>query len=194
MVDPVVDIAGFEKGILQLVKAMGDKAGVTKDLDLLAEEILRRAIDSPIPSDDRQLANSASTFPEPNKTRVVFGFNRVYAAFQDAPGRTNAYIVRPRLKKILYIPISRKGRFHRRGLNPKNEGLVRGRDFVLAKKAVIPIKPYGSTTGPNHYFSQTIAKNKEFIFKQTALIVERRFKKAVEDVARRFRKSQGPTS
>lgn len=132
------------------------------DVELVAEEVLRRAIDSPIPSDTRGLANTATTVKR--KDEVRFGFNKVYAHFQDALNRTQPWIIVPRVKKILYIPISTKGRLHRHGNNPIDEGLERGKDFVLAPRAVIPIKPYGSAIGPNQYFSETVKRNVTFMF------------------------------
>lgn len=174
-----VNTLELEKGVKKLTKVFGSDA-VVKDLDLIAEELLRRSIDSPIPSDQRNLANSAATFVDKRRKEVSFGFNRSYAAFQDAPGRTTPYIIRPKRKKILYIPLTQKGRLHRRGNNPKDEGLVRGKDYFLAKKVTIKIKAYGSAKGPNHYFSQTLEENTDFALKALALRLERRARKELK--------------
>ena len=89
----------------------------------------------------------------------------------------------PRVKKILYIPISTKGRLHRRGNNPLDEGLERGKDFILAPRAVIPVKPYGSAVGPNHFFSETVSRNVDFMFEAITDRAEKR-------LGKRFKRSK----
>lgn len=179
MADNEVDTKDLEKGLRKMAEAFGGESAV-KEMDLVAEELLRRSIDSPVPSDTRNLANSASTFVSKSRKEITFGFNSKYAAFQDAPNRTAPYVIRPVRKKILYIPISQKGKLHRAGNNPKLEGLKRGVDYVLAKKAVIPIKSYGSVKGPNHYFSQTFRENSDFALRALALRLERKARKKLK--------------
>lgn len=178
MAENVVDTRPLEKGIRKLQKVYSDEA-IVDELELVADELIRRAIDSPIPSDQRNLANSATVNRRVKQKEVIFGFNRQYAAFQDAPGRTSPYVVRPKRKKILYIPISQKGRLHREGNNPRLEGLERGKDYVLARKVTIPIKPYGSAVGPNHYFSETLKKNTDFALRALALRLQKRGEQAL---------------
>lgn len=170
-----VDTKKLEAGLKKLTKTFSPEV-VLDEMELVAEALLKKAIDSPIPSDTRFLANSATSIVEKNRKAVVFGFNRVYAAFQDAPGRSSPYIIKPRKKKWLYVPLTQAGRRHRLGANPQSEGLtfggfVRrvkgtgggggggGADYILAKEVVVPIKPYGSAIGPNHYFSETLKRN-----------------------------------
>lgn len=165
----------LQKGFIALGRELSSEVTI-EDSELVAHELIRRAIDSPIPSDTRALANSAAVVR--GRGEVRFGFNRRYAAFQDSPGRSSPWIIVPRVKKILYIPISSKGRrLHRRGNNPADEGLERGKDYVLRPRVVIPIKPYGSAIGPNHYFSETLRRNQDFIFESLSEKAESRIGK-----------------
>ncbi len=165
----------FRKGLEKLVASVTKSEKLLIDMDLVANEVLTRAIQSPVPRDTADLERSASTSVDTKKREVIFGFNKVYAAFQDAPNKSGSIVIRPKKKKFLFIPLTKKARLHRIGNNPENEGLKRGVDYVLSKKAVIPIKPYGSEIGPNHYFSETLAKNVTFIFKSLAEKIRIRF-------------------
>jgi len=170
-----IDDKDLREGLHTMFRQLSPEV-VVDDVELVAEELIRRAIDSPIPSDRRFLANSDVVVKR--KDHVTFGFNRIYAAFQDAPGRSTPYTIRPRTKKILYVPISPRGsRLHRRGNNPRDEGLVRGEDYVLMPRVVIPIKSYGSAVGPNHYFSETLKRNQEFVINTIADLGSRRLSK-----------------
>jgi len=161
-INVTIEDESIKEGMRVLSRGLSPEVTVD-DMELVAEEIIRRAIDSPIPSDTRALAHSAVVVA--GKEKVTFGFSKIYAAFQDAPGQVAPHVIVPRVKKILYIPISVRGRRnHRYGNNPKDEGLVRGVDYVLSPRVTIPIKAYSLAIGPNHYFSETIKRNTEFIF------------------------------
>lgn len=47
-------------------------------------------------------------------------------------------------KKANYIPLTKKGRReHAKGANPENEGLVRGKDYFIARRGVtVPARPF----------------------------------------------------
>ncbi|UCG53553.1 MAG: hypothetical protein JSW58_08345 [Candidatus Latescibacterota bacterium] len=173
-----VDTSKFSKRLSKLAKKLTDKTGVLDDMEFLADELLARAENSPVPSDTRELARSAATVRNDDRKEVVFGFNKVYAAFQDQPEKKSGTIViKPRRKKILYIPLTSKGRrYHMYGRDPNLEGLVYGRDYILLKEVRIPIKAYGSELGPNHYFSETIKRNINFVFETLAKMIGRRLK------------------
>jgi hypothetical protein len=189
-----VDTKKLENGMKKLQKAFGPDV-VLREMGLIAEAILKKSIDSPIPSDTRFLANSATSVVEKNRKAVVFGFNRAYAAFQDAPGRSAPHVIKPRKKKWLYVPITQAGRRHRLGANPKNEGLIFGgfvrrvkgtgggsggrdrADYILAKEVVIPIKSYGSAIGPNHYFSETVKRNVNWSLEALSKRIKARLKR-----------------
>ena len=186
MVSITVDIddSSFRQGFRVLSKELSSEV-TSGDAVLTAEEIIRRSIDSPIPSELRALANSAVVIK--TREKVTFGFNSRYAFFQDSPGRSVPWIIVPRVKKVLYIPISPKGRrLHRRGNNPDDEGLERGVDYVLRSKVVIPIKPYGSAIGPNHFFSETIRRNVDFIFESISDSAGRRLAKKFKSSKKRL--------
>lgn len=153
-----IDMSDFEKKLKELAKKFGGRA-LLNELEFIADELLGRAIDSPIPSDTRQLELSATVQMNASKKEALFGFNKVYAAFQDQPGRSGQVVIKPRRKRVLYVPISQKGRKHRLGNRPQDEGLNWGVDYVLKKEVRIRIKPYGSALGPNHYFSETLKRN-----------------------------------
>lgn len=178
MGETTVITKSLEKGIKKLQKVFTDDS-IVDEVRLVAAELLRRAIDSPIPSDMRMLANSDTINVNVKKKQVTFGFNREYAAFQDAPGRSAPYVITPKRKKALFVPLNQKGRQHREGNNPNLENLEWGKDYVLAKKVVIPIKPYGSATGPNHYFSETIKRNTNFALEALTLRLRKRGEEAL---------------
>jgi len=185
-------IISFRPGVDRLQKILGEDT--LADMELVAEALLKKSIDSPIPSDTRALANSATSNVVKSRNTVIFGFNRVYAAFQDAPGRTTPWVIKPRRKLWLFVPLTQAGRKHRLGANPKNEGLVfggffkrvggkKGRrngnipaDYILAKQVIVPIKPYGSPIGPNHYFSETLKRNGDWALERLSKMISRRLK------------------
>lgn len=167
-----IDTTGIEKGLTELMKRFGSKQ-VVNQMEVIADELLSRAEDSPIPSDTRQLALSATVHADDRKKEVVFGFNKVYAAFQDQPGRTGVVVIKPRRKKFLYVPLNQRGRKHRLGNKPSDEGLTWGVDYVLKKEVRIKIKGYGSALGPNHYFSETIKRNVNWALEALAKRLER---------------------
>lgn len=183
----------MEKGIRDL-RRLFDDDDILEEMEVIGEQIIKIAIDSPIPSDTRQLANSGTTVVDKPKKTIIFGFNRVYAAFQDAPNQTKPQVIRPRRKTWLYVPVSRRGKTHRLGNNPESEGLVFGgfvrrvvgggrrnrdndADYILAKEVVIPVKGYGSALGPNHYFSGTIARSADLMISSLARRLEARLRK-----------------
>ena len=69
-------------------------------------------------------------------------------------------------KKWVFVPLNRAGAKHTVGANPETEGLVRGRDYVLVRKVVIPVKGYGSPIGPNKYFSRTFKDHIDWFWAQ----------------------------
>lgn len=173
-ISPVVDITAYAKSLEVLIERWTLPV-ITDEMAALAQIILRHAIESPIPSDTRQLEESGQVEKDPQKGTVVFGFNRIYAAFQDSghlPGATERVVTPNPPKKFLFIPLTQKGRRHTVGANPKDEGLVRGEDYILAKKAVIPIKAYGSALGPNRYFSRTFETHVDWFFEQLGASLE----------------------
>jgi len=175
--DIIVDSAQGMLVLLKKLKVRWSKESLTEELEEIAEILLSRAIESPIPTDTGDLAGSGATERDPRRGEVRFGFNKVYAAFQDADGKSEQVIV-PKRKKFLYVPLTQKGKKHRAGLNPKDEGLVRGKDFILTKRVVVKTKPYGSEVGPNMYFSQTMRDNTEFVFEEIARRMTNRARKA----------------
>jgi hypothetical protein len=154
-----IDASDFKRGIDSLKQKFSPE-DVMSATRLVCEQILSEAVESPVPSDTGLLENSA-TVTRTSQTEWSFGFNSTYAAFQDQPNVTGTGTVtvvpNPASgKKFLYVPISSRGRKdHYYGNNPKDEGLVRGVDYVLKRFVQIQIKSYGSSLGPNHYFSGT---------------------------------------
>jgi hypothetical protein len=153
-----LDTSQFKKRLNSLLQSWSARevCGAAK---MLADQMLKFAIDSPIPR-GRYAAGGglagSGTIDSDDKTWVKFGFNRVYAAFQDAPGLAGSYVLIPKKKRMLYIPLSDLGRKHVYGANPRLEGLVWGKDYVLTKRVTMAIKGYRSMKGPNHYFSETL--------------------------------------
>jgi len=158
-----LDMKEWNEGIKKLSKQFTGEA-ITFEMEVVANQVLKKAIDSPIPSGLRMLELSATTVRNNSKLEVAFGFSKSYAAFQDQPGKSGSIQIKPRVKKALYIPLTRAGESHRYGLNPVTaEGLKPGVDFIIRRKALIRIKPYGSALGPNHYFSETLKRNVNFM-------------------------------
>ena len=189
-----INTRSLEKGLRKLAEVYSADE-VLKDMELIGQQLIKRAIEAPVPSDTRGLANSGDVLVDKGRKEVVIGFNKSYAAFQDAPGKTTPHIIKPRRKKYLYVPTSQRGRKHRIGNNPKNEGLIFGgivrsvgggsrggsssgpqqkADYILAKEVIVPIKPYGSALGPNHYFSETMKRNVKFTLEALAKRLARR--------------------
>jgi len=164
-----VDISAYKGSLDELVRRWSREA-LTEEMAALAQYILRRSIEAPIPSGyTRQLEESGHVDKQPDQGVVYFGYNRRYAAFQDSghlPGVSQRIVTPNPPKKWLYIPLNRAGARHTLGANPKDEGLVRGRDYILAKRVVIPVKAYGSPVGPNKYFSQTFKDHVDWFWKQ----------------------------
>jgi phage gpG-like protein len=86
-----------------------------------------------------------SFIPQADNKNAVVGTNLVYARLQN-----NGGIVRPKKSKNLYIPLTRKGMRKSAG-SPIPKNLKRGVDYILAKKAKIPARPfmYLSNKGAN---------------------------------------------
>lgn len=174
-----VNTKSFERKFRKMIRGLSPK-GAERGVYLTCRHLLNVAIRSPIPSDTRALANSdAINIRISGQTKLIatFGFNKAYAAFQDQPGKSGIVEVRPVRKKMLYVPISQRGRLHRLGNNPRNEGLVYGEDYVLKKVVRISIKPYGSPKGPNHYFSETLKRQTDDTFQRIARIVTDRLRR-----------------
>lgn len=167
-----VDTGAVEAALLRAAERLSQPA-LTRLAVPIAHQMIEFAVDSPIPRASGLLADSSVVDAQPDRGVVEFGFNEVYAAFQDQPGKTGFVVVRPRVKKALYIPISRKGEKHRAGANPRTEGLEWGVDYVLRKEVKIPIKPYGSEKGPNHYLSETVRRKTKWFYETLARDVER---------------------
>ena len=159
---PTLDTNDITKKLQKLVKAFKpDQPTMKKAMRFSAEWMLGMA-QNKAPVDQGSLGASSST--QEVKDGVEFGFNTSYAAVQDLGFKGEK--LRPRKAKALYVPISDKGRrYHTLGKNPATEGLMWGIDYVLAGEVQIRNKPYGSDRGPNKYFSETLERNKETIFK-----------------------------
>jgi hypothetical protein len=170
MRERVIDLKGLKNKLGELKQRLTPET-VLPQLKALGQAILADAVNSPVPVDAGLLMNSA-TMEQTGPAEITIGFNKVYSAFQDQGSKTGVATVRPKRKKWLFIPLTAAAeKNHRPGGNPKEEGLIFGgffntvgpgpssgaptSDYVLAKKALIKINPYGSDLGPNHYFSQT---------------------------------------
>ena len=164
-----IDNAAFDRMIKQAAERFGVERA-TRKAHVLAQQLIEFAVESPVPVGyTGELQDSGVVESDARRGEVKFGFNKIYAAFQDQPNRYGAVEIRPRVKKMLYIPLNRKGALtHAYGRNPREEGLVYGVDYVLRKKVRIPIKSYGSELGPNHYFSETISRRAQWFLNELA--------------------------
>lgn len=161
----------YTKRLRTLQSIWGLKA-LTKEAEVIAEQLISKAIDV-IPSDVGELAGSGAVESNLSTGIVRFGFNKVYANFQDGDGRSTQ-VIRKKRKRALYIPITEKGRRqHRLGRNPKNEGLEFLIDYTLKQSVRVSTKPYGSPIGPNQYFTGTLSRNREFFFEQLVIRMDR---------------------
>ena len=176
-----VDVRAFEKSLRALAREW-DAPALAEEGKFLSMQMIKFAKNAPIPrgryAEGGGLAGSdvveVRSVQKGKGVSLRFGFNRIYAAFQDAGDRSGSITILPRRKKALFIPLSAAARKHVYGANPTDEGLKWGIDYVLAKKAVIPIKGYGSPVGPNRFFSGTLkAKSKWFIEELGRLLGER---------------------
>ncbi len=167
-----IDNKKFKEDIKRLQKKWGTES-LTKEAASIAEQLIAITIESPVPTDTGELAGSAAVETDLGAGKVRFGFNKVYANFQDGDGRSVQFI-RPKRKKFLYVPITEKGRRrHRLGRNPKDEGLVFNLDYTLRKEVQVKTKPYGSPIGPNQYFTETLSRNGDFFFEQLIIGMDR---------------------
>lgn len=188
-----VSLVEFRAGIIRLRAAVSTEA-LMADAGTVVDMILGDARNSPVPTRTGMLRESS------NRDRVDertwrFGFNKIYATFQDQPvQKDGVVVVKPVRKKWLYIPLTAAARKHIPGANPLKEGLTFGgfvhrvgpgpssgtpdHDYVLAKESHIRIKKYGSDRGPNHYFSETFRKwaAKDRAVKALAKLVSLRLK------------------
>lgn len=150
----------------------------------LAQSYISDSINAPIPTDLGELAASGSVQDGDAQGEVVFGFNKEYASFQNLPRSGEVAIIRPKRKKKLYIPLTRRGRLkHQYGANPAEEGLVRGVDYVLKDEVTIKAKPYGSDVGPNRYFTGTLERRLKNLEEDVATLVEVK----LAEVSKRFK-------
>ncbi len=166
-----IDSKEFTKKLRSLQSIWGLKA-LTKEATAIAHELISKAVDK-APSDVGELKGSGAVESNLGKGIVRFGFNKVYANFQDGDGRS-VQVIRPKRKKALYVPLTQKGRKgHRLGRNPKNEGLEFKVDYTLKKEVRVSTKPYSSTNGPNKYFTGTLSRNRDFFFEQLVIRMDR---------------------
>ena len=103
-----IDAKKFKDDLRRLQKKWGLRS-LTKEAAGIAEELITKAIDSPVPSDTGGLSGSGSVESNFDSGKVQFGFTKIYANFQDGDGRSVQVIKRKR-KKALYIPLTEKGR------------------------------------------------------------------------------------
>jgi hypothetical protein len=154
-----VDTKDFKSGVWSMIKSIQPE----EILLPVVNNILNDSIIANIPEEECNLLRSKLIEVSKSDTKsveYVFGFTKIYSYFQDQPKLSSGsrIIITPRAdsgKKFLYIALSKQGRQHQRGANPKMEGLVWGRDYVLRHFVTIPVKSYRSTIGPNKYFSGT---------------------------------------
>ena len=167
-----IDNKKFKEDLKRLQKTWGPES-LTKEAATIAEELIAITIEAPVPTDTGELAGSAAVETDLGSGKVRFGFNKVYANFQDGDGR-KIQVIRPKRKRSLYVPLTQKGRRrHRLGRNPKNEGLKFNEDYTLAKEVRTTTKPYGSPIGPNQYFTGTLTRNRDFFFEQFVIRMDR---------------------
>jgi hypothetical protein len=167
-----IDAKEFTKKLRSLQSIWGLKS-LTKEAAAVAQELITKTVEAPVPSDTGELAGSGAVEANLSRGIVRFGFNKVYANFQDGDGRS-IQVIRPKRKRALYVPITEKGRRrHRIGRNPLNEGLVFNQDYTLKKSVRVSIKPYGSPIGPNQYFTGTLSRNRDFFFEQLVIRMDR---------------------
>jgi hypothetical protein len=174
-----VNVGGLRKSVQALIRAWGQEQ-VMDACWKPAQQMLNWAKNAPIPRDVAAGGGlyASGAVERMSSNRLRFGFNRVYAAFQDQGDNAGLLVVLPRHKRSLFIPLSNKARrTHVAGVSPSAEGLVWGEDYVLAANAVIQIKGYGSSLGPNHYFSGTLKRKgkwlREEIARQVGLLAQR---------------------
>jgi len=167
-----IDNKKFKEDLKRLQKKWGVES-LTKEAASIAEELIAMTIESPVPTDTGDLAGSAAVETDLGAGKVRFGFNKVYANFQDGDGRS-IQVIRPKRKKFLYVPITEKGRRrHRLGRDPKTEGLELKIDYTLRKEVQVKTKKYGSPIGPNQYFTGTLSRNRDFFFEQLVIRMDR---------------------
>ncbi len=82
---------------------------LTKEAEVIAEQLISKTIEAPVPRDTGDLAGSGTVESNLTEGKVRFGFNKVYANFQDGDGRS-IQVIRRKRKKALYIPLTDKGR------------------------------------------------------------------------------------
>lgn len=169
-----VDIKLFRDSMNRLKRDFRN-ADFMKDLVAVGQSIIAQAVNSPVPLDTGELARSGHVEPSRKPGEILLGFNKEYAAFQDSGYVSgDVRVVKPRRKKLLYIPLTRAGEAHQYGANPEEEGLVRGKDYTLTEEVRIKIKPYGSDVGPNLYFSETLRRRTPTIFEDLVKLMRRR--------------------
>ncbi len=81
---------------------------LTKEAAAVAEELIAKAVEK-APTTTGELAGSGAVETNRRRGIVRFGFNKVYANFQDGDGRSIQVISRKR-KKALFIPLNEKAR------------------------------------------------------------------------------------
>ncbi len=162
----------FTKKLRELQSIWGLKA-LTKEAAIIAQELITKAVEAPVPTDTGELAGTGAVESNLGSGIVRFGFNKVYANFQDGDGR-RVQVIRKKRKKALYVPLTEKGRRrHRLGRNPRTEGLKFNVDFTLKREVRVTTKPYGTPIGPNQYFTGTLSRNRDFFFEQLVIRMDR---------------------
>ena len=78
--------ADFKRQLSKLTKAVGGDV-VLEEAEAVAWELLARAENAPIPRDTGLLASSAFAKIVQAELKVLFGYNREYAAIQDLGGK-----------------------------------------------------------------------------------------------------------
>ena len=102
-----IDTKSFTKDIRRLQSIWGLES-LTKEAAAVAEELIAKAVEK-APTTTGELAGSGAVETNRRRGIVRFGFNKVYANFQDGDGRSIQVISRKR-KKALFIPLNEKAR------------------------------------------------------------------------------------
>jgi len=156
-----VDAKKFFKTIDDAIRELSVNGGFTRCAEKGAIYTLKKAKKA-APKLDGELEKSARMeVMAPGSVEI--SFRRRYAAAQDAgfPGNQ----IKLKRKKMLYIPLTRRGRQHVYGKDPTTEGLMRGIDYFLKKGPMrVPMKAYGGDRGPNRFLSKTLEKEAVNIF------------------------------
>lgn len=104
-----VNLSKFLRSVSQINRRFNERtAGPTKMASTLAADWLEDA-ESRVPFLDGDLKRSRR-IENDDPNGVIFGFNSRYAAFQDSLDGSNQMVIRPKRKKLLYVPLTPRGR------------------------------------------------------------------------------------